>query len=156
MSENWHDQIVRQNKEHADWKSDQVRKSIADFEQDRKEKATADEILALKNKVKAYEELLSLPMKEIAQANDDFKKTYDQQQNVLAEWIMAQQAYRETAKIFGKELGKSKEEFSAVHQSSINAVLTNQTQHDNNASEYPVLADRASAILALRKKNGKA
>lgn len=156
MSENWHDQIVRQNKEHSDWKSEQVRKSIADFEQDRKDKDTAAEILALKNKVKAYEELLSRPMKDIAQANDDFKKTYDQQQQMLAEWIMGQKAYRETAMQLGMSLDLTTEQVQKMAAPNYTAVLENRTQHGNDASSSSTLSAHASAILALRKKNGKA
>jgi hypothetical protein len=110
----------------------------------------------LKEENKKYKELLSLPMKEIAEVSGDFRKTYFEQQKILADWILGQQAYRETAKIFAAESGKSKEEFSKVYNDSVNAVLTNQTEHDNNASEYQVLADHATTILAIRKKNGKA
>ncbi len=156
MSENWHDQIVRQNKEHADWQSEQVRQSIASFEQDRKDKATADEILALKNKVKSYEELLSRPMKEIAKANSDFKKTYEQEQNVLAQWILGQRAYKETAIQLGMSLDMTAEQVQKMAAPNFTAVLENRTQHGNDASTNPTLATHASAILALRKKNGKA
>ena len=110
----------------------------------------------LKEENRMFRELLSRPMREIAEVSGDFRKTYFEQQKILADWILGQQAYRETAKIFATESGKSKEEFSKVYNDSINAVLTNQTEHDNNASEYPVLADHAATILAIRKKNGKA
>lgn len=103
-----------------------------------------------------YRDLLSKPMREIAEISGEFRKTYFEQQRILADWILGQQAYRETAKILASETGKTKEEFSKLYNSSVNAVLTNQTQHDNNASEYPLLADHAASILAIRKKNGKA
>lgn len=156
MSENWHDQIVRQNKEHSKWESDFSRQRWAEIEQDRKDRDTAAEILALKNKVKAYEDLLSRPMKEIAQANDDFKKTYDQQQQVLAQWILGQRAYKETAVQLGMTLDMNIEQVEKMAAPNFTAVLEDRTQHGNNASTNPTLAAHASAILALRKKNGKA
>lgn len=156
MSENWHDQIVRQNKEHSKWESDFSRQRWAEIEQDRKDKDTAAEILALKNKIKSYEELLSRPMKEIAQANDDFKKTYNQQQHMLAEWIMGQKAYRETAMQLGMSLDLTTEQVQKMAAPNYTAVLENRTQHGNDASSSSTLAAHASAILALRKKNGKA
>lgn len=156
MSENWHDQIVRQNREYSQREIESDKQFWAELEQERKDKATADEILALKNKIKSYEDLLSRPMKEIAQANDDFKKTYDHQQQMLAEWIMGQKAYRETAMQLGMSLDLTTEQVQKMAAPNYTAVLENRTEHGNNASSSPTLAAHASAILALRKKNGKA
>ena len=110
----------------------------------------------LQEENKMFRELLSRPMREIAEVSGEFRKTYFEQQKILADWILGQQAYREAAKILATETGMSKEDFSKIYNSSVNAVLTNQTQHDNNATEYPVLAEYAANILAIRQKNGKA
>ena len=156
MSENWHDQIVRQNREYSQREIESDRQFWAELEQERKDKDTAAEILALKNKVKSYEELLSRPMKEIAKVNSDFKKTYEQEQNVLAQWILGQRAYKETAIQLGMSLDMTAEQVQKMAAPNFTAVLENRTQHGNDASSNPTLAVHASAILALRKKNGKA
>lgn len=160
MEFDWVKKINADSEYHSQWLQNNSRKQVAEWAQNDKDRNTAWEIIALKNKVKEYEDLLSHPMKEIAQANGDFKKTYETlvaaQDKVLANWIVSQKAFRETAKVLAKQLDKTPEEFTEIYQSSVNAVLTNQTQHENNGNESPLLAKHAAAILAIRKKNGKA
>jgi hypothetical protein len=156
MEFDWVKKINADSEHHSQWLANNSRKQVAEWAQNDKDRNTASEIIALKNKVKEYEELLSRPMKEIAQANGDFKKTYSIEQESIANWIVSQKAFRETAKVLADQLNKTPEEFTEIHQSSINAVLTNQTQYDNNGNESPLVAEHAAAILAIRKKNGKA
>lgn len=160
MEFDWVKKINADSEYHSQWLANNSRKQVAEWAQNDKDRNTASEIIALKNKVKEYEDLLSRPMKEIAQANGSFKKTYETlveaQDEVLANWIVSQKAFRETAKVLAAQLDKTPEEFIEIHQSSINAVLTNQTQHENNGNESPLVAQHAAAILAIRKKQGKA
>lgn len=102
-----------------------------------------------------YEKLLSRPMKDIAAINGDFRKTYEMQQELLAEWVLAQRAYKETATQLGIQLGKTPDEVQQMASQNANAVLENKTQHGNDATTSPLLNDYASAIIAMRKKNGK-
>ena len=95
------------------------------------------------------------PMKEIADMSGDFKKTYELQQQMLAEWIMGQKAYKETAMQLGMQVGKSPEEILQMATQNANAVLENRTQHGNNSTTSPTLASYTEAIIAARKKNGK-
>jgi hypothetical protein len=115
-----------------------------------------DEITRLQQENEAYKNLLSRPMKEIAEISGDFKKTYDMQQQLLAEWIMGQKAYRETAMQLGMALDMTPEQVQKVAAPNYTAVLENRTQHGNNADESPLLNNHAASILAIRKKNGKA
>jgi hypothetical protein len=115
------------------------------------------EIAQLQAEVDKYKKLLSRPMQEIAEISGDFKKTYDMQQQLLAEWIMGQKAYRETAMQLGMALNMAPEQVQKVAAPNYTAVLENRTKFGNNANDgTPTLAAHAETILAIRKKNGKA
>jgi hypothetical protein len=110
----------------------------------------------LKDENKMYRELLSRPMREIAEVSGDFRKTYFAQQQNIAEWIMSQRAYRETAVQLGIALDMTPEQVQKVAAPNYTAVLENRTQHGHDAKDTPLLAEYAATILAIRKKNGKA
>lgn len=138
-----------------------LRSKIAKMQYEERQQAIArskliDEKAELEIQNEFYRKLLSRPMKEIADASGDFKKTYDLQQQMLAEWILAQRAYRETAMQLGLQVGKSPEEVQKIATQNANAVLENRTEHANNSTTSPLLAQHAAAILEIRKKNGKA
>ena len=156
MEFDWVKKINADSEYHSQWLANNSRKQVAEWAQNDKDRNTASEIIALKNKVKEYEDLLSRPMKEIAQANGSFKKTYDMEQFALANWIHGQKAFRETSKVIGLKAGMTPEEINEIQKNSLNSVLENRTEHGNDATTDPVLANHAAAILAIRKKNGKA
>ena len=79
-----------------------------------------------------YKDLLSKPMHVIAANNDDFKKTYEIQQELLADWIISQKAFKDLALDFGLELGKDKETILKEASISKSKVLTNKSNHNNN------------------------
>ena len=138
-----------------------LRSKIAKMQYEERQQAIArskliDEKAELEIQNEFYRKLLSRPMKEIAEVSGDFKKTYDLQQQMLAEWILAQRAYRETAMQLGLQVGKSPEEVQKIATQNANAVLENRTEHANNSTTSPLLAQHAAAILEIRKKNGKA
>ncbi|MHA6897997.1 hypothetical protein [Ralstonia pseudosolanacearum] len=111
---------------------------------------------AAQQEVQAFKQLLARPLQEIAEANGDFKKTYELQQELLAEWILAQRAYKETATALGMQVGKTAEEVQQMASQNANAVLENRTEHGNDSTTNPLLAAHATTILAMRKKQGKA
>lgn len=113
------------------------------------------EASAYKKEADAYRGLLSKPMKEIADMSGDFKTTYELQQQMLAEWIMGQKAFKETAMQLGMQVGKTPEEIQQMATQNANAVLENRTEFGNDSTTSPTLASFASAIIATRKKNGK-
>lgn len=94
-----------------------------------------------------FENLLSLPMKEIAEKNEQFKETYEAQQLVLAKWILSQKAYAETAIQIGIEAGKSTEEVQQIYKDNVSSVLANATKHGNNAVTNPVLKENVNKII---------
>lgn len=110
----------------------------------------------LKEENKMYRELLSRPMRDIAEVSGDFRKTYFEQQKMIAEWIMAQRAWKETATQLGIQVGKTPEELQKTTTENANAILEDRSEHGNNASSIPLLSEYAATILAIRKKNGKA
>ncbi len=136
-----------------------LRSKIAKMQYEERQQAIArskliDEKAELEIQNEFYRKLLSRPMKEIADASGDFKKTYEEQQMLLADWIMKQKAYRETAMQLGMELGKTPDQVKDMAIGNIDSVLENRTQFDNNATTNPVLSSHAAAILAIRKKSG--
>lgn len=156
MEFDWVKKINADSEYHSQWLADNSRKQVAEWAQNDKDRNIASEIIALKNKVKEYEDLLSRPMKEIAQASGSFKKTYDMEQESMANWILSQRAFKETAMLVGIASGKSPEEIIQMAEEQKNTVLNNQSELGNNASTSPLLERHAAAILAIRKKNGKA
>ena len=93
------------------------------------------------------ENLLSLPMDEIAAKNPRFKASHDAQQLALAKWILSQKAYAETAFAIGMAAGKSAEEIKAIYKDSISSVLANVTKYGNDAISNPVLKAHADSII---------
>lgn len=114
------------------------------------------ELAKYKQQANEFRSLLSRPMKEIADMSGDFKKAYEVQQQMLAEWIMGQKAYKETAMQLGMALDMTPDQVQNMAAPNYTAVLENRTEHGNDASSNAHLADHASAILAIRRKNGKA
>ena len=74
-------------------------------------------------------------MEEIAAANGDFKATFEKQQEIIADWIVSQKAFRELAYEFGEKLGLSQDEIVEHVREAKKNVLTNNTKHSNNAGD---------------------
>ena len=51
---------------------------------------------------------------DILQENTDLKKAYEEQQKVLKEWVVSQEAFRSLANKFRKELGISDEKIKEL------------------------------------------
>lgn len=65
---------------------------------------------------KRYRALLARPLIEVLQENTDLKKAYEEQQKVLKDWIISQEAFRSLASRFRKELGISDEKAEELVQ----------------------------------------
>jgi hypothetical protein len=107
--------------------------------------------IKLESEKQFFENLLSLPMKEIAQKNEQFKKTYETQQYILAKWILSQKAYAETAMQIGIEAGKTTEEIENIYRENIALVLANATKYGNNAETNQTLNENAIKIIKNNK-----
>lgn len=101
----------------------------------------------LQSEKQFFEHLLSLPMKEIAEKNENFKATYEAQQLVLAKWILSQKAYQETAVQMGINAGKTTQEIEDMYKNNVVSVLANTTKHGNNAIVSPVLKENITKLI---------
>ena len=91
-------------------------------------------LIGLNAEIRKYKALLSKPMEEIAAANGDFKATFEKQQEIIADWIVSQKAFRELAYEFGEKLGLSQDEVRAQVRDKKKDVLNDTTKYGNNAS----------------------
>ena len=136
-------------------KEDARRKELSDYAR----RAAEQTGRAINNHtIDYYRQLLSKPMEEIAAANGDFKATFEKQQEIIADWIVSQKAFRELAYEFGEKLGLSQDEIKSHARDARKKVITNQTNHDNNANENTgmnILVELTEKTIESQKaKNG--
>lgn len=86
-----------------------------------------------------YKDLLSKPMHEIANNNENFKNTYAIQQELLADWMVSQRAFKELAIDFGIKVGMKREDIVERGMKNKEKVLSNETEHGNNAEDNPFI-----------------
>ena len=98
-----------------------------------------------------YKELLSKPLHEIANANENFKNTYEAQQDLLANWIVSQRAFKELAIDFGIKLGMKKEDIVEAGFKNKEKVLSNETVHGNNVRDDVFMNAYAQKLRAKLK-----
>ena len=117
-------------------------------------KQNADIAIKYVKEAAYYKQLLSKPMEEIAAQNGDFKATFEKQQEIIADWIVSQKAFRELAIDLGEEFGVSKETMREKYSEKIKAVLTDSTKHGNDASENMgrnILVELTEKTIATEK-----
>ena len=98
-------------------------------------KQNADIAIKYVKEAAYYKQLLSKPMEEIAAQNGDFKATFEKQQEIIADWIVSQKAFRELAYEFGEKLGLSQDQVREMVPEKKKAVLTDNTRFNNNATD---------------------
>lgn len=101
----------------------------------------------LASAVHFFEQLFSLPMKEIAEKNNLFKEAYEAEQLLLAKWILSQKAYAETAFQIGLESGKSIDDVNEMYNDNVSSVLANATNYGNNAVTNQILKQNVDKII---------
>ena len=109
------------------------------FRNERKERnRIVDKYNALLAEMETLKKLLAQPMREIAKQNDDFKKTYKNEMEFLADWMVSQKAFKELAIQYGNKLGIQPEEVIAQGISLKQHVLKgeNNPSHNTNADEF--------------------
>ena len=99
-----------------------------------------------------YKNLLSQPMYVIAANNNDFKKTYEIQQELLADWMVSQRAFKELAIGLGLSIGRTKEDVIAEGMANEVQVLNNQTKHGNNAEDNTFINKYSERLKEKLKK----
>jgi hypothetical protein len=102
-----------------------------------------------------YEALLSKPMHVIAEKNKNFKETYEQQQTILADWMVSQKAFKEVAIQFGKEKGLSPDEVIEMGLDKDVDVLQDKhdPSHRTNVGDSTIIGPRREALLEKAQKD---
>ena len=83
------------------------------------------------NELREYEELLARPLHEIAARHGTFRERYDEQQTLLAEWMVSQNTFRSLTKEYGKRLGLSDGEMQR-HFEITKKKVTDELSETNN------------------------
>jgi hypothetical protein len=96
----------------------------------------------MKEKVAFYEKLLTEPLNVIADKLEakvpEFKENYDKEQLLLADWIVSQKAFKETAMKYGEMAGKTKDEIQKEGLNTEEKVLNSTTKFGNNVETSPL------------------
>ncbi|UZF16144.1 hypothetical protein [Ralstonia pseudosolanacearum] len=98
------------------------------------------EVQRLKKERDFYKDMLAKPLAEIAAQDGRFRETYEKQQEMLAEWVASQRAFKELAMKFGQQLGKSREEIIADVKAAKEIILNDQSEFGNNLNQAEKLA----------------
>lgn len=104
-----------------------------------------------------YKTLLSKPMLEIAEANGDFKKTYEMQMEFVAEWMVSQKAFKELAIEFGAEKGFDKDKVIQMGlDKEIDVLESNHDEsHRTNADKSTIISPHIEKLKAKFHKDRK-
>lgn len=102
-----------------------------------------------------YENLLSQPMHAIAEQNESFKETYEEQQTLLATWMVSQKAFKELAIQFGLEKGMEPQEVIEMGKDKEIDVLNDKhdPSHNTNTSGGNTISPRKDKLIAKYKSD---
>ena len=106
-----------------------------------------------KEEAEYYQKLLTKPMAEIAQANRSFKKTYEAQMELLADWMVSQKAFKELAIQFGIEKGLTPDEIRDMGIKKEFDVLLNNNNpsHKTNSSDLTTMQEEVDRLKLKAK-----
>jgi len=99
--------------------------------------------------VEYYEQLLCKPMLQIARRNRQFKKTYEEQMTIMADWMVSQKAFKELAIEFGWEKGLEPAQVIDMAIDKEIDVLENKNKesHNTNAGDGNTIAPRKVKLI---------
>ena len=86
------------------------------------------------------EEMLTLPLNEIANKNMIFREKYKQLQIFIADWMVSEKAFRELAIDLGIKSGLTKDEVVNAAVKNKEKILNNESVHGNNAKDHSLSA----------------
>jgi hypothetical protein len=111
-------------------------------------RAAERKIRELEGQVEDYEILLCKPMHEIAAVNGKFKETYQEQMEIMANWMVSQKAFKELAIQFGYNQGLEIEKVKEMAVTRKLDVLEsrNPEKHGTNANEDEFLEEHVDTI----------
>jgi hypothetical protein len=107
----------------------------------------------LKQKIEYYEKLLAQPMQVIAEHNDDFKKTFEEQQTHLADWMVSQKAFKELAIQFGLEKELEPQDVIEMGLDKKIDVLEDKHEpsHNTNVGDATLIGNRRDKLIDKAK-----
>lgn len=114
----------------------------------------SDKLAARTRELQFYSNLLTKPMAEIAAKHKVFAETYRLQQEILAEWMVSQKAFKELAIEYGTQLGKTPEEVIQTGLDKEIDVLENKhnPEHNTNVGKSTIIGPHVEALKAKLKK----
>ena len=106
-----------------------------------------------KEEAEYYKKLLAKPMVEIAEENHDFKKAYETQMELLAEWMVSQKAFKELAIQFGIEKGLTSDKVIEMGLNKTIDVLENKNDpsHKTNSSDLTTMQEEVDRLKLKAK-----
>lgn len=95
-----------------------------------------------------YQLLLAKPMHQIAELSGDFRKTYEAQQLLMAEWMVSQKAFKELAIQYGTKAGKTADEIMQEGLEKEIDVLESKhnPEHNTNSNNSSIIRPRVDAL----------
>ena len=104
-----------------------------------------------KEEAEYYKKLLAKPMVEIAEENHDFKKAYETQMELLADWMVSQKAFKELAIQFGIEKGLNPDQIREMGQAKKIDVL-NDAHNESHKTNSKDMIDMTAHVNRLKSK----
>lgn len=100
-----------------------------------------------------YQLLLAKPMHQIAELSGDFRRTYEAQQLLMAEWMVSQKAFKELAIQYGMKTGKTVEQVIEEGVNKMVDVIENRHEksHKTNSFDGNVIAPYGEKIIEKYK-----
>jgi predicted nuclease with TOPRIM domain len=107
----------------------------------------------LKQEVEIYRQLLCKPLSAIAENNDNFKKNYEEQMQIMADWMVSQKAFKELAIEFGLEKGLKLEGIIQMGNKKELDVLNDKhdPSHNTNVGDSTIIGPRRNNLIAKIK-----
>lgn len=134
-------------------KAIQNKSSSLEFEVDDLEQS----ISILQKEVLRLNNLLNQPLVEIAKQHSGFAKKYEEQIEILTEWMVSQKGYKELAIEFGLEKGLSLEDIISQGKKKEIDVLDskNDSNHNTNANLSKTISPRINKLKEKHLANIK-
>lgn len=116
-----------------------------------------NELQQAKAEIEDYEYLLCKPMHEIAKINGNFREMYEEQQTIIADWMVSQKGFKELAIQFGFEKGLTTEETLKMGVEKEIDVLQDKhdPEHKTNAGNSIVIGQRKEKLIKKRLEKNK-
>lgn len=120
-----------------------------------KHNALAGKNRELEREIEKYKNILSMPMAEIASVDENFKKNYETQMELIATWMVSQKAFKELAIELGAEKGLSADAVIELGNAKKIDVLDNKhsSHHGSNADDVEVISKRIDLLKSRLAKS---